>query len=116
MVPRWRSRRFHGTGPYDIATGKAIKKPAKAPSYTSVFGEALLNEARADERIVAITAAMESGTGLTDFEKEFPDRFIDVGICEENAAGMAADSPSAGASRCSPCTLRSCSAPSTSSS
>lgn len=82
--------RFHGAGPYDIATGKAIKKPAKAPSYTSVFGEALLNEARADERIVAITAAMESGTGLTDFEKEFPDRFIDVGICEENAAGMAA--------------------------
>ena len=82
--------RFHGTGPYDIATGKAIKKPAKAPSYTSVFGEALLNEARADERIVAITAAMESGTGLTDFEKEFPNRFIDVGICEENAAGMAA--------------------------
>lgn len=82
--------RFHGTGPYDIATGKAIKKPAKAPSYTSVFGEALLNEARADERIVAITAAMESGTGLTGFEKEFPDRFIDVGICEENAAGMAA--------------------------
>ena len=82
--------RFHGTGPYDIATGKAIKKPAKAPSYTSVFGEALLNEARADERIVAITAAMESGTGLTAFEKEFPDRFIDVGICEENAAGMAA--------------------------
>lgn len=82
--------RFHGTGPYDIATGKAIKKPAKAPSYTSVFGEALLNEARADERIVAITAAMESGTGLTSFEKEFPDRFIDVGICEENAAGMAA--------------------------
>ena len=82
--------RFHGTGPYDIATGKAIKKPAKAPSYTSVFGEALLNEARADERIVAITAAMEGGTGLTDFEKEFPDRFIDVGICEENAAGMAA--------------------------
>lgn len=82
--------RFHGTGPYDIATGKAIKKPAKAPSYTSVFGGALLNEARADERIVAITAAMGSGTGLTDFEKEFPDRFIDVGICEENAAGMAA--------------------------
>ena len=82
--------RFHGTGPYDIATGKAIKKPAKAPSYTSVFGKALLDEARADERIVAITAAMESGTGLTDFEKGFPDRFIDVGICEENAAGMAA--------------------------
>ena len=55
-----------------------------------MFGKALLNEARADKRIVAITAAMESGTGLTDFEKEFPDRFIDVGICEENAAGMAA--------------------------
>lgn len=82
--------RFHGTGPFDIATGKAVKKPAKAPSYTSVFGSALVREARADERIVAITAAMESGTGLTDFEREFPDRFIDVGICEENAVGMAA--------------------------
>lgn len=82
--------RFHGTGPFDIATGKPVKKPVSAPSYTSVFGSALVREARADERIVAITAAMESGTGLTEFEHEFPDRFIDVGICEENAAGMAA--------------------------
>ncbi len=82
--------RFHGTGPFDIATGKAVKAPAKAPSYTSVFGASLVREARRDERIVAITAAMETGTGLVDFAKEFPDRFIDVGICEENAAGMAA--------------------------
>ena len=82
--------RFHGTGPFDIATGKAVKAPAKAPSYTSVFGASLVREARRDERIVAITAAMETGTGLVDFAKEFPNRFIDVGICEENAAGMAA--------------------------
>ena len=82
--------RFHGTGPFDIATGKAVKSPAKAPSYTSVFGKSLVREARRDERIVAITAAMETGTGLVDFAREFPDRFIDVGICEENAAGMAA--------------------------
>ena len=82
--------RFHGTGPFDIATGKAVKAPAKAPSYTSVFGKALVREARRDDRVVAITAAMETGTGLVDFAQEFPDRFIDVGICEENAAGMAA--------------------------
>lgn len=82
--------RFHGTGSFDIATGKAVKSPAKAPSYTSVFGASLVREARRDDRIVAITAAMETGTGLVDFAKEFPDRFIDVGICEENAAGMAA--------------------------
>ena len=82
--------RFHGTGPFDIATGKAVKAPAKAPSYTSVFGASLVREARRDERVIAITAAMETGTGLVDFAKEFPDRFIDVGICEENAAGMAA--------------------------
>ena len=81
--------RFHGIGPFDLATGANKKKAASAPSYTSVFGEALCREARKDKRIVAITAAMRSGTGLNAFASEFPDRFIDVGIAEGHAVGMA---------------------------
>lgn len=81
--------RFHGVGPYDIGTGKSAKKISGPSSYTDVFGAALIREARVDEHIVAITAAMRSGTGLKPFAKEFPDRFIDVGIAEENAVGMA---------------------------
>ena len=81
--------RFHGVGPYDIATGADAKPKAAAPSYTSVFGQALINEAEADNRIVAITAAMRSGTGLKPFAARFPERFVDVGIAEENAVGMA---------------------------
>ena len=81
--------RFHGVGPYDIETGKSAKKISGPSSYTDVFGAALIREARVDEHIVAITAAMRSGTGLKPFAKEFPDRFIDVGIAEENAVGMA---------------------------
>lgn len=82
--------RFHGTGPYDIATGHALKKPGRAPSYTEVFGAALADEAMRDEDVVAITAAMTGGTGLKDFAAEFPERFVDVGIAEEQAVGMAA--------------------------
>nr|AHF26102.1 deoxyxylulose-5-phosphate synthase [uncultured bacterium Contigcl_1769] len=82
--------RFHGVGPYDIATGESTQKPCCAHSYTDVFGEALVREARADERIVAMTAGMRSGTGLGGFSDEFPERFVDVGIAEENAVGMAA--------------------------
>ena len=82
--------RFHGVGAYDPKTGCNAKKASKAPKYTDVFGRALIEEARADERIVAITAAMRTGTGLEDFAKAFPDRFVDVGIAEENAVGMAA--------------------------
>ena len=82
--------RFHGVGPYDIATGKSKPKPPSPPSYTSVFGDALVEEARKDSRIVAITAAMKDGTGLTSFSNRFPDRFVDVGISEEHAVGMAA--------------------------
>ena len=82
--------RFHGVGPYDIATGKSKPKPPSPPSYTSVFGNALVEEARKDSRIVAITAAMKDGTGLTSFSNRFPNRFIDVGISEEHAVGMAA--------------------------
>ena len=82
--------RFHGLGPYDRKTGKSAKKIAGPPSYTEVFGQALAREARVDEHIVAITAGMRSGTGLKAFAEEFPDRFVDVGIAEENAVGMAA--------------------------
>ena len=82
--------RFHGVGPFDPETGASIKKAPCAPSYTDVFGKALVREARVDEHIVAITAAMRTGTGLVEFAREFPDRLIDVGIAEENAVGMAA--------------------------
>lgn len=82
--------RFHGVAPYDIETGKSKKKVGGPPKYTDVFGEALVREARADGRIVAITAGMRSGTGLKPIEAAYPDRFIDVGIAEENAVGMAA--------------------------
>ena len=80
--------RFHGVGPYDAQTGANLKKGAGA-TFTDVFGRALVKEARVDEHIVAITAAMRTGTGLVGFAREFPDRFIDVGIAEENAVGMA---------------------------
>ena len=81
--------KFHGIAPFDIATGDVKKKAASAPSYTSVFGKALAAEARRDERIVAITAAMKGGTGLDAFAEEFPDRFVDAGIAEEHAVGLA---------------------------
>lgn len=81
--------RFHGVGPYDVATGKALAKPPSPPTYTEVFGAALMREAVADENVVAITAAMQGGTGLKPFSRAFPERFIDVGIAEEQALGMA---------------------------
>lgn len=81
---------FHGVGPYDIPTGKSKKKSGGAPSWTSVFGEALLREAEANPDVVGITAAMKGGTGLTKLCEKFPDRCIDAGIAEENAVGMAA--------------------------
>ncbi len=80
---------FHGVSPFDIATGAVKKKPSSAPSYTSVFGRALVEEARHDDNIVAITAAMKGGTGLDSFAEEFPERFFDSGIAEEHAVGMA---------------------------
>ncbi len=88
--------RFHGVGPYDIATGKSISSGPKKRSYTDVFGETLLAEARADAGVVAITAAMEGGTGLKPLAAEFPDRFVDVGIAEEQALGMASGLAAAG--------------------
>lgn len=86
---------FHGVGPFDIASGKVLKGKGGAASYTAVFGSALCKLAAEDERVVAITAAMPDGTGLTGFSKEFPDRFFDVGIAEQHgvtfAAGLAAE-------------------------
>ena len=82
--------RFHGVGPYDPVTGASMKSPAKAPTYTEIFSRTLMREASVDERIVAITAGMRTGTGVEEFSLEYPERFIDVGITEENAVGVAA--------------------------
>ncbi len=85
--------RFHGIDAFDIETGKSVKKKEVA-SYTDCFAKKLVKMAEKDERIVAITAAMPTGTGLNLFQKQFPDRFFDVGIAEEHgmtfAAGLAA--------------------------
>lgn len=86
---------FHGVGPFDIPTGKVLKGKGGAASYTAVFGQTILKLAAENERLVAITAAMPDGTGLTPFSREYPNRFYDVGIAEQHgvtfAAGMAAE-------------------------
>ena len=89
--------RFHGLGKFDIATGQTQPKPADAPpTYTDVFGETLCRLAREDDRIVAVTAAMSSGTGTGHFKARFPTRFTDVGICEQHAVTFAAGLASQG--------------------
>lgn len=80
--------KFHATSPFDIETGKSKKE--KKPDYSKVFGEKIVEMAKKDSRIVAITASMKDGTGLTKFQKEFPNRFFDIGIAEQHALGMAA--------------------------
>jgi 1-deoxy-D-xylulose-5-phosphate synthase len=80
----------HANTGFDVATGAPRKGASKAPTYTAVLAKALVAEARADDRIVAITAAMPSGTGLDVFEKSFPDRTFDVGIAEQHAVTFAA--------------------------
>jgi 1-deoxy-D-xylulose-5-phosphate synthase len=82
--------KYHGVVKFDVATGAQVKSKARAPSYTSVFAQALLSEAERDERIVAITAAMPSGTGLDKFAERFPERCFDVGIAEQHAVTFAA--------------------------
>jgi 1-deoxy-D-xylulose-5-phosphate synthase len=86
---------FHGVGPFDKETGKVSKGKGSPASYTAVFGEAMKKIAAGDDRVVAITAAMPDGTGLSGFATEFPDRFFDVGIAEQHgvtfAAGLAAE-------------------------
>jgi 1-deoxy-D-xylulose-5-phosphate synthase len=81
--------KYHGVVTFDVATGMQTKSKAAAPSYTKVFAESLIAEARKDDKIVAITAAMPSGTGLDLFGKAFPDRTFDVGIAEQHAVTFA---------------------------
>ena len=88
--------KFHGTGPFDIATGKKITKPDAPVTYTEVFGKTLVEIAKDDKKIVAITAAMPDGTGLNYFADAYPDRFFDVGIAEQHAVTAAAGMAAAG--------------------
>jgi 1-deoxy-D-xylulose-5-phosphate synthase len=89
------SDKHHAVNTFDVVTGVQVKPKANAPSYTRVFADALVKEAQRDDKIVAITAAMPSGTGLDIFEKAFPDRTFDVGIAEQHgvtfAAGLATE-------------------------
>lgn len=75
--------KFHATGPFDIETGKSKKE--KKEDYSKVFGEKLVELAKKNDKIVAVTASMKDGTGLTKFAKEFPERFFDIGIAEQHA-------------------------------
>ena len=81
--------KYHGVVKFDVATGTQVKSKPGAPQYTKVFAQSLIKEARKDDKIVAITAAMPSGTGLDLFEKEFPNRCFDVGIAEQHAVTFA---------------------------
>jgi 1-deoxy-D-xylulose-5-phosphate synthase len=81
---------WHGTSAFEISSGKFIKEQASAPSYTAVFAQATVDLMKQDERIVAITAAMPDGTGLSKVMKEFPDRTFDVAIAEQHAVTFAA--------------------------
>ena len=87
--------KYHGVSKFNVVTGEQAKTKASAPSYTKVFGETLTKLAETDDRIVAITAAMPSGTGVSTFADSFPNRTFDVGIAEQHAvtfaAGLAAD-------------------------
>jgi len=87
--------KYHGVNKFNVITGAQVASKPNAPSYTKVFGQSLIEEAKKDDKIVAITAAMPSGTGLDLFGKVFPDRTFDVGIAEQHgvtfAAGLAAE-------------------------
>ncbi|MDF2096238.1 1-deoxy-D-xylulose-5-phosphate synthase [Aquibaculum arenosum] len=87
--------KYHGVVKFDVVTGKQAKPKPQAPSYTGVFAQALIGEAERDEKIVAVTAAMPSGTGLDKFGSRFPERCFDVGIAEQHAvtfcAGLACE-------------------------
>lgn len=81
--------KFHGTGPFEVETGNAVS-PKDGDTYTDVFGKVMCDIAAKNPKVVAITAAMEDGTGLTEFAKRFSKRFFDVGIAEEHAVTFAA--------------------------
>jgi 1-deoxy-D-xylulose-5-phosphate synthase len=82
--------KYHAVNKFDLVTGTQVKSKAAAPTYTKVFADSLIAEAERDERIVAITAAMPSGTGLDQFAERFPKRCFDVGIAEQHAVTFAA--------------------------
>ena len=82
--------KYHAVAKFDAETGEQFKSKSNAPSYTKVFAQSLIKEAEKDDSIIAITAAMPSGTGLDTFQKQFPDRFFDVGIAEQHAVTFAA--------------------------
>lgn len=82
--------KYHGVVTFDVKTGAQKKAAVNAPSYTKIFAESLIKEAAKDEKIIAITAAMPSGTGLDLFEKQYPERTFDVGIAEQHAITFAA--------------------------
>ena len=82
--------KYHGVGKFNVITGEQVKSSSKIPSYTKVFANSLIKQAKKDKSIVAITAAMPSGTGLDIFQKEFPKRTFDVGIAEQHAVTFAA--------------------------
>ena len=81
---------WHGVGPFDLATGEPLRAPDGGKGWSEAFGDALCEIAREDPRVCALTAAMKCGTGLKRFAAEFPDRFFDVGICEEHLVAFAA--------------------------
>jgi 1-deoxy-D-xylulose-5-phosphate synthase len=87
--------KMHGVAKFDVVTGSQKKSAPAAPAYTKVFAQSLIEEAKHDDKIVGVTAAMAPGTGMDLFEKEFPDRMFDVGIAEQHAvtfaAGLAAE-------------------------
>ena len=82
--------KYHGVGKFNVVTGEQVKSNSKIPSYTKVFANALIKHANKDKNVVAITAAMPSGTGLDLFQKTHPDRTFDVGIAEQHALTFAA--------------------------
>jgi len=82
--------KYHGVGKFNVVTGALAKSPPGPPSYTKVYAQALIQEATRDDKIVAITGAMPSGTGLDIFGAQFPDRCFDVGIAEQHAVTFAA--------------------------
>jgi 1-deoxy-D-xylulose-5-phosphate synthase len=88
--------KYHGVSKFNVVTGEQVKASPSAPSYTGVFAEALMDEAARDDKIVAITAAMPSGTGLDKFAKAYPERCFDVGIAEQHAVTFAAGLASEG--------------------
>jgi 1-deoxy-D-xylulose-5-phosphate synthase len=82
--------KYHGVGKFNVVTGAQTKKPSNAPTYTSVFSSSIIEEAKKDDKIVAINAAMPAGTGLEEFDRLFPKRSFDVGIAEQHAVTFAA--------------------------